>query len=159
MCAQIRGEPRREGVRPSPARSGSLEWEYLEMEKHSKRPEADFPLAGAPGLANATRLLYSSARLQAHAMKAVLSYQIEALSFLQRRYEKDIKFLDDLTATEETHDAIDVVSCFWQNAVSDYTGEAGKVASIASALSAETASFVREEADAVVDDMAVRTAA
>jgi hypothetical protein len=120
---------------------------------------ADFPLAGAPALENGTKFLYAAGRMQTQALKGLLRYQIETLAFLQRRYHQDMKLLDDLVATQKTHDAFDVVSDFWQNALSDYTDEAGKVASLGYKLASGSVRAVQKEAEAAIGGTAAKTAA
>jgi hypothetical protein len=67
--------------------------------------------------------------------------------------------MDDLVASGELNDAFDVVADFMQNAATEYTSEAGKLASIGSKLTSETARQIREQVEDAVDDLAAATIA
>ncbi len=112
-----------------------------------------------PSAAANHKMFQTGARLQAHAYKAVMRYQIEALSFMRRRLEADAKLMDDLSDSNEFNDAFDVVSNFVQNASTDYTAEVSKFASIGSRLASEIAKSPRDEARHAVEDMVAATAA
>lgn len=105
------------------------------------------------------KLLQTAAHLQASAFKAVLRTQIEGMSFLKRRYEADMKLMDDLADSSESNDAFDVLSNFMQVAASDYTSGASRLASIGSRLASETARLARDEARHAVEDRATATVA
>lgn len=126
------------------------------MSNETATPE---PLAGLPFIANGQKIFLATARLQAHAFKAAMRYQIEMLNFLKHRYEQDVKLVDDLVSSGEFNDAFDVVTDFMQNAATEYTSEAGKFASIGSKLGAETARRIRKQAGELVEDQAARTVA
>jgi hypothetical protein len=98
-------------------------------------------------------------QIQAQAFAALLRYQIEGLAFLKRRYEQDAKLVEDLAASDEMKDAFDIVSAFAQNAASDYTAEAGRLASLSSKLASEAARQARKDAETIVEDMAAQTVA
>ena len=76
-----------------------------------------------------------------------MRYQIETLAFLKHRCEQDVKLVDNFVGSGEFIDVFDVFSNFMQNATSDYTAEAGKIAAISSKLASKTAKHLREEAD------------
>ena len=120
-------------------------------------PTATWP--EAPGFAEGQKYLVAVARLQTRAFKAAMRYQIETLSFLKRRCEEELKLADDLVAGDDLNDALDVVSIFMQNAVTDYAAEAGRMATIGSRLASEAAKRVREEAESVAEDVAAKTVA
>ncbi len=129
------------------------------MPKHPAPAQPDPFAINAPMVANAQKFLFSMARLQAQGYKAMMRYQIEALSFLKHRCEQDTKLADDLAASTDFSDAFDVYSGFVQNAVTEYSSETGKMASIGSRIASETARRVRQEADAAIEDMAAQTVA
>lgn len=116
-----------------------------------------FP-AATPYMANGQKFLIAGFRLQAQACKAAMRYQIEMLDFLKHRYEKDVKFVDDLVARDELTDTFDVVTDFMQNAATEYAAEAGKIAGIGSRLSSDSARRVRRQAEEMVEDLAAKTA-
>ncbi len=118
-----------------------------------------FTGAAAPGAANVQKFWTAVARLQANAMKATLRYNVEALDFVKHRMEKDIKLFDDLSSSDGMKDAFDVYAGFMEGAFAEYSGESSKLASLGSRIASETASEVRREADAVIEDMAASTVA
>ena len=93
------------------------------------------------------KLLHTAGQLQAHVMSGVMRYQIETLAFLKHRCEQDVKLVDNFVGSGEFNDVFDIFSNFMQNATSDYTAEAGKIAAISSKLASKTAKHPREEAD------------
>ena len=97
--------------------------------------------------------------IQGEAVKAALRYQIEALSFLQKRFEKNVKLLDALAASKEHGDAYDVCVDFYREAFSDYSDEAGKLAKIESKIASDTAKKIQKESLTFVEDVATQTAA
>lgn len=120
------------------------------------------PLAAMPPIpmpAGGQKFLLAAARLNAHAVRAMMRYQIEALGFMKHRLEQDVKLVEDLAGSDEYNDAFDVFACFWQNAASEYAAEAGRVARIGSRLASEAAKEVRREARNSLEDMAVQTVA
>jgi hypothetical protein len=115
--------------------------------------------AGMPYFAQGQRLALATARLQAQTFRSAMRFQIEMLGFLKHRFEQDVSFMDDLVASGELNDAFDVVADFMQNAATEYTSEAGKLASIGSKLTSETARQIREQVEDAVDDLAAATIA
>jgi len=68
-------------------------------------------------------------RLQAGAFKAMLKWQVESLGFLRHRCEQEIRLIDDLLQSPEPADVLSTCSCYFQNALDDYSKEAVKAAS------------------------------
>lgn len=116
-----------------------------------------FAMPSLPYIANNQKLFYAAARLQAHAFKAAMNYQVEALAFLKHRCEQDVKLMNDLAASDEFNDAFDVISTFAQNATAEYSTEAGKIASIGSKLASETAKRMRKDVKDMIGEMALQT--
>lgn len=100
-----------------------------------------------PFFAEGRNAFNAGMQVQAQAFGALLRYQIEGLAFLKRRYEQDAKLIEELAASEEVKDALDLVSVFAQNAASDYAAEAGRLASLSSKLASEAAKQARMEAE------------
>jgi hypothetical protein len=121
--------------------------------------QSPFAMPPLPMITSGQKLLHAGAHLQAHALKAAMRYQIEALAFLKHRCEQDMKLMDALVESEEFNDAFDVVSNFVQKATAEYAAEASKIASISSKLASETAKQVRKEAETTIEDMAAKTVA
>lgn len=116
-------------------------------------------ISDLPLMENAQRYALAGARLQAHAFKAAMRYQIELLTFVKHRYEQDLKLADDLLASTELNDAFDVWRGFMERAATDYAAEASKVASISSRIATSTVKEARKEAEASVEALAARTVA
>jgi hypothetical protein len=91
------------------------------------------------------KLLHTAGQLQAHVMSGVMRYQIETLAFLKHRCEQDVKLVDNFVESGEFNDIFDVFSNFMQNATSDCSAEAGKIAAISSKLASKTAKHPRQE--------------
>jgi len=99
------------------------------------------------------------ARMQASTVKAVLKWQIESLNFLRRRYEQDVKFIDELLAAPEPGEMLSTCSCFMQNALEEYSKEAVKAASYGGRIVTDTANEIRSEAEKVSENMMAATIA
>jgi hypothetical protein len=112
-----------------------------------------------PFAASVQKLALTGTRVQAQTLKSMMRYQIEALSFLKHRVEMDLKFLDDLVASDHLNDAFNVFSTFMQNAAYEYATEVSKVVSIGSKVASEAAVEVRKEAEEAVEDMLVAATA
>jgi hypothetical protein len=117
------------------------------------------PMPSLPFVANSRKLALAAARRQVHAFKAVMGYQIEALSFLKLRFEADVKLVDDLVDSAEFNDAFDIIAAFIQNAVTEYASEAGKMASISSKLTSATAKGMPNGTEEAVEDLLAAAAA
>jgi len=83
-------------------------------------------------------------RGQAQVFRAAVSFQLEALEFLKRRYEMQVKFVDQLLESEQLDDAVDAFTAFVQDAATDYAEGANKVVTLGSKIASETVR--REEA-------------
>lgn len=129
------------------------------MPKTSARQTSDAFAQSLPFLPFGQQAWLAVARLQAHAFKATMRYQIEMLDFLKHRYEQDIKLAESLVESTQYGDTLDVCSDFYQTAMSEYSSEAGKVANIGSKLASETTREIRREAETITEDMAARTVA
>lgn len=100
-----------------------------------------------------------AARMQAQSMRSLLRWQGESLSFLARRSAAAAQFLDDLVADEEFRDAFDIAAAYMQNAAMDWTSETGRLAALVPQLASGAAGAMREQADAVAEDIAAATVA
>lgn len=98
-------------------------------------------------------------RMQAQSMQTLLRWQGESLSFLARRSEAAAQFLDDLVADEEFKDAFDIAATYMQNAALDWAGETGRLATLVPQIASEAATAMKQQADAVAEDIAAATVA
>ena len=64
-----------------------------------------------------------------------------------------------IVASDEFKDAFDIFSAFAQNAATDYSAEAGKVAAIGSSIASENAKLMHRQAANVIEDIAATTVA
>ena len=112
-----------------------------------------------PFVPHGQKYVLAGARFQAHAFEAMMRYQIEVLTFLKHRSDEDVKFVNDLVASDEFNDAFDVFTTFMQNAATSYTTEASTVASIGSKLATESAKRFRKEAQTAAEDISVAATA
>lgn len=115
----------------------------------TKKATSTADLPSIPLFAEGRNAFNAGMQIQAQAFGALLRYQIEGLAFLKRRYEQDAKLVEELAASEEMKDALDLVSVFAQNAASDYAAEAGRLASLSSKLASEAAKQARKEAETI----------
>jgi len=106
-----------------------------------------------PLMTNGQKFAFAIARVQGHAVKGMMRYQIEALNFLKQRCEQDVKLVDNLIASEDANKAFDICAGWVEKAVEDYSAQAGKVASISSELASETAKRMQKEAETITKDV------
>jgi len=121
----------------------------------SEGPQALFN----PMLSGSQQIAYSYARLMGHAAKAALNYQTDMLAFFKHRYEQHNKLIDDLVHCDNFGDASACYADFCQNAMSEYSKEAGKVAQMNTHMADETIKKVREETEELSDRMTARSVA
>ncbi|OHV64530.1 hypothetical protein LCM4577_31580 [Mesorhizobium sp. LCM 4577] len=105
------------------------------------------------------KLSHAAVALQMQSTGALFSLQIEAASFLSRRFWDDLRLIETLMRRDEFADAYDVFVNFFQNATSDYTGEVARLAFLGAGFASETAGRAREEAEATIEDMRAATLA
>lgn len=98
-------------------------------------------------------------QMQAQALKSVLRWQAESLSFLARRSQENIQFLDDIVADEEFRDAFDITAAYMQNAAMDWMNETGRLAALCPQMASEAARSIQQQAAAAAEDMAASTVA
>lgn len=99
------------------------------------------------------------AQMQAQALKAMLRWQAETLSFLARRSEETVQYLDDIVADEEFRDAFDITAAYMQNAAMDWMNEAGRLSALYPQIASEAAKSIQQQATAAAEDIAASTVA
>src|SRR5262245_42703606 len=124
------------------------------MPKNPYTPHRDLFTQPIPLMANGQNFVLTIARLQGYAFTSMMRYQIEALGFLRNRYEQDLKLVDDLVASDDAKNALDIYAGFFEKAVADYSTEAGKVATMSSELASEAAERMQKEAETIREDVA-----
>lgn len=113
----------------------------------------------APGPAEFQKMVFATARLQAHAFKSVLRFQIEALMFLRNRLEQDMRLAESLARSSDFSDAFDMFAQFAQNAAAEYSDESGRMAEITAKVASDAARKVRRETREAIEDLAASTIA
>jgi len=116
------------------------------MQKQVLKSAFELPMASFLALSDGNNPTGSALKIPTTIAKTLLRYQVEGLSFLQHRFQRDIKLMDDVIAAEKTNDTLDVIGDYWRDAVSDYAKEIGKTLAINARFASDTAGIVREEA-------------
>ena len=94
-------------------------------------------------------MMTSILRAQAHMMDSILKQNIETLDFLKARFEKDRVIFNQLAASTDPAQAMELVHSFWNRSVKDYTDEAGKLGALAAVTAEQLAVGIAEEATAL----------
>jgi hypothetical protein len=115
------------------------------VQKQASKPGFDLPMAAFLPLGDSNQLAVSALKMPTTMAKTLLRYQVEGLSFLQHRFQRDIKLMDDIIAAEKTNDTFDVISDYWHNTASDYAKEVSKTLAINARFASDAAGVVREE--------------
>lgn len=87
---------------------------------------------------------------QARMFAAGLSQTIEALDFLKRRVERDRQMLGDLSNAPDSAAAVAVLTAFCERTLSDYSAEAGRLASLIAATAEQIGEGLQDEALALM---------
>jgi hypothetical protein len=116
-------------------------------------------ILATPGPAELQKMAFATARLQAHAFTSILRFQIEALMFLRRRLEQDMRLAESLARSSDFSDAFDMFAQFAQNAATEYSDESGRMAEITAKVASDAARKVRRETRGAIEDLAASTVA
>ena len=108
------------------------------MATSPKRSQTTQDITNMPFAANSQRLMLDGVQVHAQVFRAAMSFQIEALEFLKRRYEMQVKFVDQLVESEQIDDAVDAFTAFVHDAATDYAEGANKVVTLGSRIASET---------------------
>ena len=87
----------------------------------------------------------SMARLQAHAARAMIDYNLEAVDFVKHRLTRDADFVSRMAASKDFGEALGVYSDFWQQAFAEYSDEAGKLTAMNTRAAQASAAEMGEE--------------
>lgn len=98
-----------------------------------------------PSFETAQQFAASMARLQAHAAKAVIDYNLEAVDFVKHRLTRDADFVARMAASKDFGEAFGVCSDFWQQAFTEYTDEAGKLTAMNTRVAQASATEMGQE--------------
>ena len=108
------------------------------MATSQKRSQTTQERSNAAFGANGQNFMLAGVRVQAQMLRAAMGFQIEALEFLKRRYEMQVKFVDQLLESEQLDDAVEAFTTFVQDAATDYADGANKVVTLGSRIASET---------------------
>jgi hypothetical protein len=112
-----------------------------------------------PGPVELQKLVFATARLQAHAFSSILRFQLEALMFMRRRLEHDMRLAESLARSTDFSDAFDMFAEFTQNAATEYSEESSRMAEITAKVASDAARKVRRETREAIEDVAASTIA
>lgn len=116
-------------------------------------------ILATPGPVEIQRMVFATARLQAHAFSSILRFQLEALTFMRRRLEQDMRLAESLARSSDFSDAFDMFAEFAQNAATEYSDESGRIAEVTAKVASDAARKVRRETREAIEDLAASTIA
>ena len=127
---------------------------------HHVEPQPTSAIIGSVPFAHvAQSMMQASAHVQANTLKAMIRTQIEALTFVKHRYERNLRLVDDLIASEKYHNTFGVCGEFYHDAASEYAEEMRKLTSLCSRIVSDSAKLVDGEVEKMFEDAAARTIA
>lgn len=100
------------------------------------------------------KAVQSIARMHGEVFDAWMTCNLELMDFYKGRYQQDRALAKAVTQCANPSEAIGACMDFWGRAMSDYSGEAGKLANLNSELAAETVKRISEEANVISRDFA-----
>ncbi len=100
------------------------------------------------------KAVQSIARMHSEVFDAWMTCNLELMDFYKGRYQQDRALAKAVTQCANPSEAIGVCMDFWGRAMTDYSGEAGKLANLNSELAAETVKRISEEANVISRDFA-----
>jgi hypothetical protein len=123
------------------------------------RPSAAtfFPFAGI--VPDVAKMLLVVPHFQAAMLKAAIGQQREAIAFMGRRCDEELKLVDSIGAAPSIKDVYSACLSFWRDAAGQYAAEAGKVAELSSHNAMEAVRAVQQEAATVAPMQPLREAA
>jgi hypothetical protein len=129
------------------------------IDAQSGRPSAAafFPFAGI--VPDVAKMLLVVPHFQAALLKAAVGQQREAIAFMGRRCDEELKLVDSIGAATSIKDVYSACLGFWQDAAGQYATEAGKVADLTSHNAMEAVRTVQQEAATVAPMQPLREAA
>jgi len=86
------------------------------------------------------------AKAQGQVMDAMMKQNIEVLTFVKERMEKDREMVAQLAAAKDPAEAAEIWSGFWQRAMADYGDESGKLSEMVSGMASEVLGAVNPAA-------------
>jgi len=86
------------------------------------------------------------AKAQGQVMDAMMKQNIEVLTFVKERMERDREMVAQLAAAKDPAEAAEIWSGFWQRAMADYGDESGKLSEMVSGMASEVLGAVNPAA-------------
>ncbi len=109
-----------------------------------------------PAPVDGRMFLLSMGHFQVAAIQAMLRYQIEVLTFMKNRSDHDMRFLEELLASDYARDGFDLYCSFWRDALQDYSDEAERLTRLGSQMAAQTAKKVRDDQEELTEEVATK---
>lgn len=103
--------------------------------------------------------LFPGKRLYSEIFSGLMKYNVETLKFLNKRFEQDMKLVEDLASASEFDEAVCCYLDFMRQAQIDYSDEMARFFRISATVAADTAEKVEREARNVTEEFAAATAA
>lgn len=130
-----------------------------DIDAQSGRPSAVtfFPFAGI--VPDVAKMLLVVPHFQAALLNAAIGQQREAIAFMGRRCDAELKLAESVGAATSIKDVYSACLGFWQDAAGQYAAEAGKVAELTSHNAMATVRAVQQEAATVSPMQSLREAA
>ncbi|NLS08306.1 hypothetical protein HGP14_34545 [Rhizobium sp. P32RR-XVIII] len=119
---------------------------------------AEFPFV-FPQFHKAMDGVLAEAKIKAEFANAALRFQIEGLSFLQDRLEKDLKFFGTLAAAPASSDSLDVLNDFTDELIIDYARETSRFFTVLALVAQNAAVLAHGEAERSIIDIAATSVA
>ena len=126
------------------------------MTKRKNRSSYDNPFAVN---FDPAKFVFAGKHVNAEFFNSTMSYHVETLDFLKKRFEKDMKLASDLSEADAVDEAINCWLDFFRQAQIDYSDEMARLFRINASMAADTAKKVEREARTVIEEYAVATAA
>lgn len=133
----------------------------MAQENSGNGARASQPILPGPAeepLIDIQKLFLMGPHFQAGLLRATLTRQNEALSFLGKRYQEDLKLAERIGSASSISDMISACVGFCQEAAQDYAEQAGKVTDIGSDLALVAVANLKEEAESGVEAMRAEAA-
>ena len=128
----------------------------LQMPKSRTKPAYDNPFALN---FDPMKMLFAGGRANAELFGTIMTYNIETLGFLKKRFEEDVKLAERMAACDEAGEAMGTCIDFLRQAQIDYSDEVAKLFDINTKVASNAARHAEQEAKSLTGDFAAATAA
>ena len=126
------------------------------MSKSNKQAPADFVTAFSVNPAN---FFFAGKKLNAEMFNDMMKFQMESLDFLRKRFDQDMSLATQLGEADEFGEMITCYLDFIRQAQIDYSNEIARLFRMNAGMASESAKKAERQAEAVLENFAVATAA